>query len=280
MTDTKRPQPFRRLSNNRAFWQFHGIFWIASTIILFLSGLSQGFSFVESGSRNLLYGVAGFCACIALIPILDKPKLQHSLKLLFIVLSFSYFLGSAITLVVNAITNAIYDYAFWQQPWPRWFGGSLNFSLVVLVWTGLYLAFKKGLFFLDGDEEQEVAKAVSSISSISTRPDFLALERNKKIVLMPVNSVLAIKASGDYIEIITEDGTFLKRESMISIIEQLDPTRFYRVHRSAIININSIKEMEPKGKGDYRLILESGIKIDASRSYMKDFSTQFYGIRD
>ena len=97
---------------------------------------------------------------------------------------------------------------------------------------------------------------------------------------MPVNSVLAIKASGDYIEIITEDETFLKRESMISIIEQLDPTRFYRVHRSAIININSIKEMEPKGKGDYRLILESGIKIDASRSYMKDFSTQFYGIRD
>ena len=103
------------------------------------------------------------------------------------------------------------------------------------------------------------------------------MERNKKIFLLPVNSISAVQGAGDYVELSTDEGSFLKRESLSNMVKILDPKIFQRVHRSAIVNLHAIRELEPKGKGDYTLLLKSGSKIASSRSYMKDFKTRFSG---
>jgi two-component system LytT family response regulator len=57
------------------------------------------------------------------------------------------------------------------------------------------------------------------------------------------------------------------RESMTSLERRLDPSRFLRVHRSAIVNRAHIREMQPWFKGDYVLIMRSGARIVSGRTY-------------
>jgi len=61
--------------------------------------------------------------------------------------------------------------------------------------------------------------------------------------------------------------TLVVRESMTSLERRLDPTRFLRVHRSAIVNRGHIREMQPWFKGDYVLIMRSGARIVSGQTY-------------
>ena len=261
------------------FWRFHLIFWGITFVIMFLAGLSQFKAIEVSLVRNASYGLLGFLSTLLLIPLFDHNRLQSTQKLLLTTLVSAYTIGVIVSLLVNPIAFAMRGLLVWELAWPRWFSGSLNFSLVILVWCGLYLAFKMGLRFVKGDEAQKAAEAISSLASVSSYPEFIALERNKKIVLLPVTSITVIQGAGDYVEINTDDGTFLKRESLSNMDKTLDPQLFQRVHRSAIVNLHAIKELEPKGKGDFTLVLKSGAKIASSRSYMKDFKSRFAGIK-
>jgi two-component system LytT family response regulator len=72
-------------------------------------------------------------------------------------------------------------------------------------------------------------------------PELLALERNKNIVLLPVKQIEVIQGAGDYVEIETSDGDFIKRESLTNMINIHDPISFQRVHRSAIVQVKTIE---------------------------------------
>jgi len=262
---------------SREFWRFHCIFWGVTAFIMLLSGLTQTNIYEVALVRNGLYGTLGFFATLLLIPLFDKLKFQKTLPILTLAVGTSYIIGTVVTLLINPISAAQNGFILWDRSWTRWFSGSLNFSLVTLVWCSFYLAFKHGLQFVKGEEAQKVAKAISSISSLSSYPEFMALERNKKIFLLPVDNISVVQGAGDYLEISTDEGNFLKRESLSNMVEMLDPKIFQRVHRSSIVNLHAIRELEPKGKGDYTLILKSGVQIAASRSYMKDFKSRFSG---
>lgn len=260
------------------FWRFHLLFWGITTIIMFLSGVSQFHPLEVAAVRNLTYGILGFFSTLLLIPLFDYSRIQSTQRLLISCLVAAYLLGTLVSLLVNPIYFLQNGDLFDDIAWQRWFGGSLNFSLTILVWSGLYLALKLGLHFVTGTEAQKAAEAISSISSLSHYPSFMALERNKRITLLPVSSISNIMGAGDYVEISTDEGEFLKRDSLSNMEKQLDPKMFQRIHRSAIVNLNAIHELEPKGKGDFTIILKSGAKIASSRSYMKNFKTRFPGL--
>ncbi len=242
-----------------------------------MAGLSQFNSYEVALVRNMLYGTLGLFSTLLLIPLFDKSRFQSTVKMLFLCIICSYLLGVLVTLFINPISAAQRGFILWDKPMVRWFAGSLNFALVNLVWCSFYLAFKQGLRFVSGEEAQKTAQAISAISSVTSYAEFIALERNKKIFLLPVENIASLKGAGDYVEINTDEGDFLKRESLSKMLTILDPKIFQRVHRSAIVNLHAIKELEPKGKGDYTLTLKSDAKIAASRSYMKEFKERFVG---
>jgi len=260
------------------FWRFHIAFWGVTSFVMLLAGLTQYNLYEVALLRNVLYGILGFIFTLLLMPIFDKSKFQQTLNMFILCVTSSYIIGTMVTLLINPISAAQEGHILWDLPWTRWFSGSLNFSLVTLVWCSFYLAFKHGLHFVKGEEAKKAAEAISSISSLSSYPEFIALERNKKIFLLPVDNISVLQGAGDYLEISTDEGSFLKRESLSNMVEMLDPKLFQRVHRSAIVNLHAIRELEPKGKGDYTLLLKSGLQISASRSYMKDFKSRFSGV--
>lgn len=81
------------------------------------------------------------------------------------------------------------------------------------------------------------------------------------------SEVIYISVEEKYVNLHTEKETHLVRDTMNKLEQQLDPSKFKRIHRSYIINIDYIKEMQPWSHGDYVVILKNGTKLTLSRRF-------------
>lgn len=76
-----------------------------------------------------------------------------------------------------------------------------------------------------------------------------------------------IEAAGVYVNLHTGGNEILYRAALTELAERLDPARFVRVHRSAIVNIESILQLEPVSHGEFDVVLKGGSRTRISRSY-------------
>jgi two-component system LytT family response regulator len=88
-----------------------------------------------------------------------------------------------------------------------------------------------------------------------------------KYFFVPVSEIVYISSEEKYVSLHTINGSYLLRETMNNMEKKLDPEKFARIHRSFIVNISQIKEMQPWSHGDYIIILKNGEKINMSRRY-------------
>lgn len=88
-----------------------------------------------------------------------------------------------------------------------------------------------------------------------------------QIFRVDVDTIERIDAAGDYMCIHTADNSLILRETMKDLEKRLDPRIFKRVHRSAIVNLDQVREVKPHTNGECFLILESGAQVKVSRSY-------------
>jgi two-component system LytT family response regulator len=76
-----------------------------------------------------------------------------------------------------------------------------------------------------------------------------------------------IEAAGVYVSLHLGGKEFLYRASLQDLAEKLDPGRFARVHRSAIVNIESVLHLEPISHGEFEAVLKNGSRARVSRTY-------------
>ena len=88
-----------------------------------------------------------------------------------------------------------------------------------------------------------------------------------RILFLPVSDIRWIGAEENYVRICTANETHLLRETMASMEQRLDPKSFLRVHRSAIVNLQYVKEVRTESQGDFVVQLVNGQKVAMSRSY-------------
>ena len=93
-----------------------------------------------------------------------------------------------------------------------------------------------------------------------------AVECAGRIALVPAETVRWIEAQ-DYYVLIHAEKEHLLRESLRNLETQLDPTRFARVHRSAIVNVGSVKQLRRRSHGEYFLLLDDGTELKLSRTH-------------
>ena len=95
----------------------------------------------------------------------------------------------------------------------------------------------------------------------------LVIKGSGRVVLVNVADIEWIDAAGNYVRLNTSSGSHLLRETMNRLEGQLDPQRFLRIHRSTIVNVERIKELQQQFHGDYLILLEGGQRLTLSRSY-------------
>jgi two-component system, LytTR family, response regulator len=76
-----------------------------------------------------------------------------------------------------------------------------------------------------------------------------------------------IEAKGVYVSLHAQGSEFLYRASLTEVCDRLDPSRFVRIHRSHLVNINSIEQLEKKSHGEFDVLLTDGSRLVLSRSY-------------
>ena len=103
----------------------------------------------------------------------------------------------------------------------------------------------------------------------------ISFKDGSKVVVLNADDIEWIDAAGDYMCIHAGGKTHIIRETMKTLQQRLDPARFQRVHRSAIVNVAKVKELHPHSNGEYFLILENGNELKLSRSY-KDVVARFF----
>ncbi len=107
-----------------------------------------------------------------------------------------------------------------------------------------------------------------------TLPDGIYLDRivvrtGQRIKVVAINQVEYLEAEDDYVMIYTPDGRYLKQMTMGYFEEHLDPAEFLRVHRSHIVKLNQIVQLEPYDKETKVLVMKSGKKIHTSKAGLK-----------
>ena len=121
-------------------------------------------------------------------------------------------------------------------------------------------------------ERQELERIVKYTAKQQSRRDSLALKAGERFLLVQAEDVIYVSLSDDVITIVTESlsGTSNYR-TLDELHAHLDPTVFWRVHRSHIVNINKIKEIMPWFSRNYLLRMKDGkdTEIPVSRSQTK-----------
>jgi len=95
----------------------------------------------------------------------------------------------------------------------------------------------------------------------------LVFKSRGRILFLRVSEIRWIGAEENYVRINTSAESHLLRETISSMEERLDPHTFLRVHRSAIVNLQYLKEIRADAHGDFSAVLVNGQKVDMSRGY-------------
>ena len=98
-------------------------------------------------------------------------------------------------------------------------------------------------------------------------PERLVVKSSGRVILIKVDDLDWVDAAGNYVRLHAGNESHLLRETMGRLESRLDPDRFLRIHRSSIVNIERIKELQQQFHGDYIVVLKNGQRLTLSRSY-------------
>jgi two-component system LytT family response regulator len=112
-------------------------------------------------------------------------------------------------------------------------------------------------------------------SSPKTYFPTLLVKSNGRLIFVHTDDIDWIEAWGDYIRLHCKAKSYVVHQKIGDVETRLDPQQFLRISRSAIINADRIKEMEPMNHGDYLITLHDSTQLNLSRNYRHCLSVMF-----
>jgi two-component system LytT family response regulator len=119
-----------------------------------------------------------------------------------------------------------------------------------------------------GEFGQRVMKMVASVpAGAERRIDRLVVKSGGTTRFVRAVDIDWIEAAGVYVTLHVGGKELLYRAALNDLAERLDPRRFVRVHRSALVNIESILQLEPMSHGEFEAVIKNGSRTRVSRTY-------------
>jgi len=97
----------------------------------------------------------------------------------------------------------------------------------------------------------------------------IVVRSGSRIKVIPVDKITRFEAQDDYVMLHTDEGHHMKQGTMKYFEDHLDPSKFIRIHRSHIVRIDQVTQLEPYSKENYILKLKNGTSLKVSRSGLK-----------
>ena len=122
---------------------------------------------------------------------------------------------------------------------------------------------------------QEIAALVSNLAERRELPERIIVRSGAKIGFVEVGDIDWIRSEGNYLRLHTGKTSHLVRETLAGLEIRLDPKQFVRIHRSTIVNVRAVKQLESLFQGEYALMLHDGTKLTSSRTYRRRLEDGF-----
>ncbi|MEO8635933.1 MAG: LytTR family DNA-binding domain-containing protein [Gemmatimonadales bacterium] len=135
----------------------------------------------------------------------------------------------------------------------------------------LHRAFQRAEMRLrQTDAEGTPAQLIHLLEGLNrqrTTAERLAIRTDGRVTFVRVQDIDWIETAGNYVRLHTGKTSHLLRESLASLEGRLDPSRFLRIHRTTIANVERLKELQPWFSGEFIAILHDGTRLKVSRGY-------------
>jgi hypothetical protein len=240
------------IRSGRHFWIFHVTFWGLAAAALFAYGLTYG-HFQVALVRNLYNPLVGFAFSYLMKTIYDN-RFPSGFGLRMSLIVGLSLLGALVSaLVVNPITFGLLGYDIGELPLRNLLQDGLYFVLLYLVWSLLYL--------------QLTGRSLAPVPADTTGMGTISVTKGNQVFKLDLAKIACIKASGDYVELFTGSGSYLKHGTISSYEKELDKDTFLPVHRSVIVNRDHVVSVSGPAKGQFWITLRDGQEIRSSRGY-------------
>jgi two-component system LytT family response regulator len=117
------------------------------------------------------------------------------------------------------------------------------------------------------DQENQILSLLETIASPPRYLNRVAVLSAGKTSFVYVEDVDWIRAAENYAELHVAQASHLLHVAMNTLEKSLDPEMFVRIHRSLIVNLRRVKEIQPASHGEYMLLLHSGVRLQSGRTY-------------
>jgi len=158
-----------------------------------------------------------------------------------------------ISVALAAIRNGAYDYLL--KPFDR-------------------LRFRKALAWartsIRRDQDETAASIPSELRGGRKPLERVTIKTTGRVFFLKTKDIDWVEAAGNYLRLHSGEATHLLRETMNNLESRLDPEHFCRIHRSTLVNIDRIRELQPLFHGDYVVILRDGTELTLSRTYRRN----------
>jgi two-component system, LytTR family, response regulator len=115
--------------------------------------------------------------------------------------------------------------------------------------------------------DQQILQLLEELKAGNRYLERLVIKSGGRIYFLETADIDWIEAEGNYVSVHSGKKSHLLRETISSLESQLDPKKFVRIHRSSIVRIDRIQELQPWFHGEYRVILNGGTQLTLSRNY-------------
>ncbi|MCD6077391.1 MAG: transcriptional regulator, LytTR family-like protein [Ramlibacter sp.] len=141
------------------------------------------------------------------------------------------------------------------------------FLVLVAIWSYRLLMMRMQGEARVLDPQEPPAGTPPAPPAPAARPERFLVRKLRKEFLVPAADIEWLQAQGNYVGLHVGGHDYLLRSTLADILEQLDPARFARVHRSYAVNLDQVAEIEPVESGDARLKMKDGSVVPCSRRY-------------
>ena len=123
--------------------------------------------------------------------------------------------------------------------------------------------------------DSRILSLLEDLKSDRKYPERLIVKAGGRVFFLRTEEIDWVEAAGNYVRLHARNEAHLLRESMKNMEAKLDPKLFVRIHRSAIVNVDRIKELEPWFHGEYIVIMRDGTRLTSSRVFSDRLTALF-----
>jgi two-component system LytT family response regulator len=125
-----------------------------------------------------------------------------------------------------------------------------------------------------GLQDRRVPGLAEALPTARISPDRIAVRNNGRVVFVKLADIDWIEAADNYVCLHCGRDTHVVRETMNELEARLDPAQFLRTHRSSIVNLDRIRELQPWFRGDYRIVLRDGTQLTLTKNHREKLESR------